>query len=60
MPEKLSAPIAKGQKIGTITYMVDGKEIGVSDILAAETVEKVDFFSLFPKLFSWFLMSERR
>lgn len=60
MPEKLSAPIAKGQKIGTITYMVDGKEIGVSDILAAETVEKVDFFSLFPKLFSWFLMSEKR
>ena len=58
MPEKLEAPIAKGEKIGTVTYLVDGKEIGTADILAEHGVEKITFFTLFPKLFAWFLMGE--
>ncbi len=58
IPEKLGAPIAQGQKIGTVTYLCEGKEIGVSDVLAAESIEKLDFFSFFPRLFAWFLMSE--
>ncbi len=59
MPEKLAAPIAKGEKIGTVTYLSGGKEIGTADILAEHGVEKITFFSLFPKLFAWFLMGER-
>ncbi len=58
LPEKLAAPIQKGEKIGTVTYLADGEEIGVSDILAAETVEKMDFRTLFYRMFSWFLMAE--
>ncbi|MBE6665994.1 MAG: D-alanyl-D-alanine carboxypeptidase [Ruminococcaceae bacterium] len=58
IPEKLEAPIAKGEKIGTVTYLVDGKEIGTADILAEHGVEKITFFTLFPKLFAWFLMGE--
>lgn len=58
MPEKLEAPIAKGEKIGTVTYLSGGKEIGTADILAEHAVEKITFFSLFPKLFAWFLMGE--
>lgn len=57
MPEKLAAPIVKGEKIGTVTYLLDGKELGTADILADETVEKIGFFTLFPRLFSWFLCS---
>lgn len=60
IPEKLAAPIAEGEKIGTVTYLVNGEEIGVSDILAAESVEKIDFGSLFPRLFAWFLMAEKK
>lgn len=60
MPEKLSAPIAKGEKIGTVTYLSGGKEIGTSDILAAESIEKMTFASLFPKMLAWFLMSEEK
>lgn len=59
MPEKLAAPIAKGEKIGTVTYLSNGKEIGTSDILAEHAVEKITFFSLFPKMFTWFLMGEQ-
>ncbi|MBR7161852.1 MAG: D-alanyl-D-alanine carboxypeptidase [Clostridia bacterium] len=58
LPEKLQAPVAKGEKIGTVTYISGGKEIGTADILAEHGVEKITFFSLFPKLFAWFLMGE--
>lgn len=57
VPEKLSAPIVKGEKIGTVTYILDGKSIGTSDILAAESVDKITFWSLLKKLGSWFLCS---
>jgi D-alanyl-D-alanine carboxypeptidase (penicillin-binding protein 5/6) len=56
LPEKLAAPIVKGQKIGTVTYLEGGKEIGTADILAAHSVEKITFASLFPRLLEWFLM----
>ena len=58
MPEKLEAPVAKGEKVGTVTYLSGGREIGTADILAADTVEKITFLSLFPKLFAWFLMGD--
>ena len=45
----------KGEKVGTVTYLLDGEEIGTSDILADESVEKIGFSTLFPRLFSWFL-----
>lgn len=57
LPEKLAAPIVKGEKIGTITYLVDGKELGTCDILADESVEKIGFTTLFPRLLGWFLCS---
>ena len=58
LPEKLTAPIAEGTKIGTVTYLLHGKEIGTADILAAESIEKMTFSTLFPKLLSWFLLSK--
>jgi D-alanyl-D-alanine carboxypeptidase (penicillin-binding protein 5/6) len=60
IPEKLLAPIACGEKIGTVTYLAGGEEVGTSDILAAEAIEKMDFGSLFPRLFAWFLMAEKK
>lgn len=60
IPEKLPAPIACGEKIGTVTYLAGGEEVGCADILAAEGIEKLDFASLFPRLFAWFLMAEKK
>ncbi len=60
IPEKLAAPIACGEKIGTVTYLANGEEVGTSDILAAEEIEKLNFTSLFPRLFAWFLMAEKK
>lgn len=60
IPDVLTAPIAEGEKIGTVTYLLDGEEVGTCDILATETVAKIDFRTLFPRLFAWFLLSEEK
>ena len=60
IPEKLAAPIAEGEKVGTVTYLENGKEIGTADILAAHSVEKITFSTLFPRMLSWFLMGEQK
>ncbi len=60
IPDVLTAPIAEGEKIGTVTYLLDGEEIGTSDVLATEAVAKIDFRTLFPRLFAWFLLSEEK
>ena len=58
IPEKLAAPIAEGEKVGTVTYLEGGKEIGTADILAAHSVDKIKFSTLFPRMLAWFLMGE--
>ena len=58
IPEKLAAPIAEGEKVGTVTYLEGGKEIGTADILAAHAVDKIKFSTLFPRMLAWFLMGE--
>jgi D-alanyl-D-alanine carboxypeptidase (penicillin-binding protein 5/6) len=60
IPDVLAAPIAEGEKIGTVTYLLDGEEVGTCDILATEAVAKIDFRTLFPRLFAWFLLSEEK
>ena len=59
IPEKLAAPIAEGEKVGTVTYLEGGKEIGTADILAAHSVDKIKFSTLFPRMLAWFLMGEK-
>lgn len=58
LPEKLPAPIAEGEKLGTVTYLCGGKELGTADILASESVSEMTFSSLFPRLLSWFLLCQ--
>ncbi len=41
--ESLTAPVKKGQKVGTLTYSIGGEEIARFDILTAEEVEKKTF-----------------
>ena len=50
IPEKLDAPIKKGDKIGQINYKLDGENIGYSDILASESVEKIGLFEIFCRI----------
>lgn len=41
---ELTAPIEKGEQIGTVTYRLNGKELGSIDIYAEESVREAKFF----------------
>lgn len=56
LPEKISAPVNKGQVVGTVRWILDGKEIGRADICAAEEVKRLSFFDVFAKLFEYYTL----
>ncbi|MCL2212530.1 MAG: D-alanyl-D-alanine carboxypeptidase [Oscillospiraceae bacterium] len=47
LPEYLPAPVATGDVVGRIVYSLNGEEIGESNIVAAECVERIGLFRLF-------------
>lgn len=49
MNKKISAPVKKGDVIGSIIYSLDGQEIGCSDIIADENIEKASFLDYLRK-----------
>lgn len=56
--EAIKAPIAEGDRIGTVIYRSGGDEIARADITAAETVTEADFvFLLLETLKNAFLVS---
>ncbi len=56
LPEFISAPIQKGTPIGEVIYVSDGAEIGRSQILATETIEKMNFFDILKRMLASFLL----
>lgn len=53
--EMLEAPVEKGQKIGEVTYSIDNKEIKKINIVASDTIKKLDFMNMTLNLWdSWF------
>ncbi len=54
VPKTLVAPIAKGQKIGTVKVMLDGKVISQRPLVAINAVEQGGFFKrLWDELWMW-------
>ena len=52
LPEYLAAPIAAGEKIGTVAYYAGETQIGEADIVACEEVAKISFGELFLRMLS--------
>ena len=52
--DSVSAPIKKGEQVGTVTYSINGKVIGTTQILAIETIETVGFFDIFLRIIAKF------
>ncbi|MBE6547334.1 MAG: D-alanyl-D-alanine carboxypeptidase [Ruminococcaceae bacterium] len=45
--DNLCAPLVKGDVIGRVVYLLDGKEIGSVDIVACNDEKKIQYFDLF-------------
>lgn len=55
LPEKISAPIEKGQKVGEIIFTLDNQEISRINIIANKEIKKVGFINNSTHLFEkWF------
>lgn len=52
--KKLNAPITSGDKVGTVHYYLDGKEIGIINIVATENVDELHYLSALQKLMEQF------
>lgn len=54
VPKSLVGPVAKGQKIGTVRVMLDGKVLAQRPLVALEAVEEAGFFKrLWHELLMW-------
>jgi D-alanyl-D-alanine carboxypeptidase (penicillin-binding protein 5/6) len=45
LPDRVEAPIQRGQKVGTVRTLYQNKEIAVTDLIAADASEKKSIFS---------------
>lgn len=50
LPESIEAPVASGQKLGTVTYSLDGKAVKNFEITALQHAEQISFASVFSVL----------
>ena len=54
LEETVEAPISKGQKLGKISYLLDGETLATINIIAKEDVDKIGLFSVIKKVYySW-------
>jgi len=51
LPDSVSAPISKGDKIGDMVFLSGNSEIGRVDIVAEEGSEKLSFWDILFELF---------
>ena len=56
LPDKLCAPLSKGDIVGTVEYRINSQLIGKSNILSTQNIEKIDFWTLFVRILSKFLI----
>ena len=55
MPEIVSSPILQNQILGSITYTLNGEEIGKVNIVAEKSIDKIGAFSMIEYVYTkWF------
>ena len=56
LPESVSAPIKKGDKVGDAVFLLNGKEIGRVEIVATDDVDKLGYFGIWQRMMGRFFM----
>lgn len=56
--ESLQAPVYKGDKIGEVTYSLNGEKIQIVDIIAEKDIVKLNLWTVTTNLFNnWFRLN---
>ncbi len=54
LEDSISAPVTKGQKLGEISFTLNGEVLSTVDIVAKEDIEKIGLFPIIKKVYySW-------
>ncbi len=56
LPDSISAPLKKGDKVGEIIFSCDGSEVGRASVYAVEDVPRISFFDLWCRMLARFLL----
>ena len=56
MDTSVWAPVKKGERVGVVSYRLNGEEIGTVDILISEDVEKAGFLDYLKKIAIYFTL----
>ena len=56
IPDAVSAPIKKGDVVGSVTFTLDGEEMGKTDVVASEDIDKISFFEVWYRILAKFLL----
>ena len=52
---RVDAPVQAGEKLGEVIYLINGEEVGRTDLLASENVEKTDLSTMLERMLQqWF------
>lgn len=55
VPDTVSAPIKKGDKLGEVVYTLNDETISTIDVIANEDIDKIDFFNMTKHIFNRWL-----
>lgn len=54
LEDSISAPVVAGQKLGEVSFVLDGKTLSTIDIVAKNEIEKLNLFTMSKKvIYSW-------
>ncbi len=56
LPDEVTAPVAEGEVVGKTVYYLDGQEIGTSDIVYFQSVEKARYTDYLKKVYRKMLL----
>lgn len=55
LPNIVSSPVQQGQALGTVTYLLNGQEIGKVNIIAEKSIDKISAFTMIENIYGkWF------
>ena len=55
LKDSVQAPVEKGQQLGTITYSLNGSNISTVNLVAENSIEKIDLLNMSKFIFNnWF------
>lgn len=56
LPQSVAAPVESGQRLGTVTYTLNGEILGTIDLIAEKEIPKASFSHLFFHIIQYFFV----